>query len=88
LDGGLTDVYLTEVEVNRYIVKRAQTVIAIVDGSKFGRLGLASFVPTVRIDTLVTDSSAPAEMIEKLRRRGVEVLTATGEKHIETRIVA
>jgi len=77
---GLTDVNLTEIEVKRAIVERAQTIVAIVDGSKFGRLGLASFAPTNKIDTLITDESAPPEVLERLRHRGIEVLVATSAR--------
>ena len=83
-EGGLTDVHLTEVEIKRCIVERAQTIIAIVDGSKFGRLGLASFAPTSKIDTLVTDDSAPPEMVDSLRQQGVEVLVTSSSGHIRS----
>lgn len=87
-DDGLTDVHLTEVEVKRAIIERTQTVIAIVDGSKFGRLGLASFAPTAKIDTLVTDGSAPSALVEELRLQGVEVQIAARAADIEVRPVA
>ena len=80
-EGGLTDVHLTEVEIKRCIVERAQTIIAIIDGSKFGRLGLASFAPTSKIDTLITDDSAPPEMVDSLRQQGVEVLVTSSSGH-------
>lgn len=77
---GLTDLHLSEVELKRTIVQRTQTVIAILDGSKFGRLGLASFASPQQIDRLITDESAPKEMVEALRQQGVDVLIAAGNQ--------
>lgn len=76
LEEGAMDTHLAEVELKRTIVERAQEVVLTLDGSKFGRLALASFAPTERITHVVTDSSAPAAMVAALRDRGVEVLVA------------
>ncbi len=80
LDEGLTDTHLAEVELKRAIIERAQEVVAILDGSKFGRLGLASFADLDQIDYLVTDDSAPQDMLDALRARGVQVLVADNEE--------
>lgn len=76
LEEGITDTHLLEVGLKKAIIERAQQVIAIVDGSKFGRLGLASFAAISQISCLITDDSAPEEMLESLRSAGVEVLVA------------
>lgn len=73
---GLTDAPMLEVELKQHIVGRAQQVIAIVDGSKFGKLGLASFARVEQINKIVTDKSAPSEEIKKFRNKGIEVLIA------------
>lgn len=73
LEEGLTDTHLLEVGLKRSIIERAQQVIAIVDGSKFGRLGLASFASVHEITGLITDESAPPDMLDALRDRGVDV---------------
>ncbi len=78
LDEGLTDTHLAEVELKQAILGRAKEVVAVLDGTKFGRLGLASFATLEQIDCLVTDSSAPGEMVEALRARGIQVLVAEG----------
>ncbi len=74
---GATDTHLAEVELKRNIVERAQNIVVVVDGSKFGRVGLASFAPIEQITHVVTDDSAPAETVDGLRQRGVEVLVAS-----------
>lgn len=79
LEEGLTDTHLLEVGLKKSVIERAQQVIAIVDGSKFGRLGLASFASINEITGLITDDSAPAEMLDVLRERGIEVWVAESE---------
>jgi DeoR family transcriptional regulator of aga operon/DeoR family fructose operon transcriptional repressor len=49
-------------------------VIAILDATKWGRVGLASFANPEEIDCAITDKHAPAEMVERMRSAGVEVI--------------
>jgi DeoR family transcriptional regulator, aga operon transcriptional repressor len=72
----LTDTHLLEVGLKKAVIERAQQVIAIVDGSKFGRLGLASFAAIDQISCLITDDSAPEDILDALRRAGVNVYIA------------
>ena len=76
LEEGLMDSPLAEVELKRAAVGRSQEVIAILDGSKFGRLGLGSFATLKQITRIVTDSNAPRNMLQALRQRGIEVIVA------------
>ena len=57
---GLTDVSAEEAEVKRPLVGMCRQVIAVVDATKWGRLGLASFASLEEVNTIVTDSHAPA----------------------------
>jgi len=77
LEDGLTDTPLMEVELKQTMLNRAQAVIAVIDGSKFGRTALASMASIDQISYVVTDETAPADLIEALRERGVRVLVAT-----------
>ncbi len=77
LDEGAMDTHLAEVELKRTIVERAQNVVVAIDGSKFGRLALASFAQVDRITHLVTDDTAPQATLAALRERGVNVLVAS-----------
>jgi DeoR/GlpR family transcriptional regulator of sugar metabolism len=79
LEEGLMDTPLAEVELKRAIVARTQDVIAIVDSSKLGRLGLASFAGLERIRRIVTDDGAAPDIIHGLRLAGIEVLMASTE---------
>jgi DeoR/GlpR family transcriptional regulator of sugar metabolism len=75
---GLTDTHLAEVELKQAIIARAREVVAVLDGSKFGRLGLASFASIAQVSYVVTDERAPAAEVAALRERGVRVLVADG----------
>lgn len=55
---GLTDVCLTEAEVKREVLKLCRERIAIVDSSKWGRVGLASFANLEDFQAIVTNESA------------------------------
>jgi DeoR/GlpR family transcriptional regulator of sugar metabolism len=46
------------------------------DGSKFGRTAHCLTCPTECITTLITDKTAPADALETLRARGVDVIAA------------
>ncbi len=73
---GFTDRHLQEVELKKRITQKADEVIVVVDGSKFGQSGLASYAP-INLDNLskiITDSSAPQEIIDEIRGIGVEVI--------------
>lgn len=82
VEDGLTDTHLTEVELKRAIISRAREVIAVLDGSKFGQLGLATFATLDEVTCIITDTTAPEEMVAGVRDSGVEVQIAgqdTGE---------
>jgi DeoR/GlpR family transcriptional regulator of sugar metabolism len=76
LEKGASDSHLLEVELKRCIVNYAQEVIIVADGSKFGRQALASYAMPDQIDKIITDESAPDDMIDSFRNAGVEVLVA------------
>ena len=76
LEEGLTDVNSAEVAVKRNLVARARQVIAIVDSSKWGRVGFASFASIAQVDCIITDDGGPPDMVTALRQVGVDVVTA------------
>jgi DeoR/GlpR family transcriptional regulator of sugar metabolism len=78
-DEGLMDSSLVEVELKQAVLPRCREVIGVVDGSKFGRVAVASFASIRDIARVVTDSSAPGNMLDAIRQQGVEILIATEE---------
>ncbi len=78
LDGGLMDSPLIEVEIKQTVIPRCQEVIAVVDGSKFGRHSLATIAPLTAVSRIITDNSAPPRLLKAFREQGVEILVADG----------
>lgn len=79
--GGITEEGLTNshgllVDVQRAMMKAAAKVIVCLDHTKFGRRAVSKLCDLEPIDRVITDAAAPAELIEKLRTQGVEVLVA------------
>jgi DeoR family transcriptional regulator of aga operon len=73
---GITTHFENEALLNRQMVRMASQVIAVTDGSKFGKKCLHKIVGIADLDLLVADASASAETLEEVRRQGVEVLIA------------
>ncbi len=65
---------LVEAEVDKAMVASASEVIAVVDSSKVGQIGLTTIMPLARIDTLVTDVDAPEEFVDHVRSQGTQVI--------------
>jgi len=74
LEEGLTDVNSAEVAFKRDLVAHTKRVIAIVDSSKWGRVGFASFAAIDQIDCVITDEDAPPDMVTAMRDSGVNVI--------------
>ena len=79
LEEGLTEVNSAEVSAKRDLVAHVKQVIAIVDSSKWGRVGFVSFASIDQLDCVVTDDGAPPDMVAALRDAGVDVIIARGE---------
>lgn len=81
---GITELSDDEAEIQRVAIGQAERVIVLADGSKIGVAQRMVVGPANRIDTLVTDSSAPPAEIAALRRVGVRVVEAgTSGPHVE-----
>jgi DeoR/GlpR family transcriptional regulator of sugar metabolism len=76
LERGLMDLNPDEVRIKQEMADACERVIAIVDGTKWHRSALLSFVPADNVHAIVTDATAPEEEVEAWRARGVEVVTA------------
>lgn len=74
LPEGLTDVSADEAEVKRALVEMCRQTIAVLDATKWGRVGLASFARPEQINTVITDADAPADLVESVRAMGIDVI--------------
>jgi DeoR family transcriptional regulator of aga operon len=74
LEEGLTAVSNDWAEVRRLMVAMCRKVVAVLDATKWGRVGLVSFASLEDVDCIITDDRAPAELVEQVRALGVEVI--------------
>ncbi|TDD73393.1 DeoR/GlpR transcriptional regulator [Actinomadura darangshiensis] len=70
---GVTAHDLDEVPVKRAAIASAARVVAVCDGAKFGRSGLGLVCPVTALDMVITDRSAPAADVSRLRDAGIDV---------------
>lgn len=73
LPEGLTDVSLAEAEIKRKLVAMCREVVAVIDSTKWGRFGLASFAAPETIHRVITDVHAPADLVEQVKAMGMQV---------------
>ncbi|MFD5812711.1 DeoR/GlpR family DNA-binding transcription regulator [Streptomyces sp. NPDC127038] len=64
-----------EAAVNRLLCERAERVIVAADSSKLGQRAFARICAAESVDTLVTDTAAAPETIERFEEAGVAVIT-------------
>lgn len=76
ISGGLTTHDEIEAHTDASMIRRAGRVIVVADGSKVGRTLLARICAVTDIHELVTDSTADTEILDTLRRSGVDVHVA------------
>ena len=71
---GLTDVSLGEAEVKRPMISMCRQITAVLDATKWGQVGLASFADLKTLHCVITDINAPADLVSQVRALGVEVI--------------
>jgi DeoR family transcriptional regulator of aga operon len=74
--GGLTTHDEIEAHTNATMIRRADKVMVVADGSKVGKVCLARICGITDIAVLVTDSSADPAGVESIRRAGAQVVVA------------
>lgn len=73
---GVTNSHALLIDIQRAMLKAAQKIIFCLDHSKFGRQSVSPLCGLDMVDTIVTDSQAPQELVAALRAHGVEVIVA------------
>ena len=71
---GLTDVSAGEADVKRQVVTLCRQVVALIDATKWGRVGPASFARPQDLHVIITDTQAPAGLVEQARALGTRVM--------------
>ncbi len=83
LEAGLTEVDIQEAELKSKAITCADSVIALVDSSKFGRVDLTPFTTIDQVSHLFTDNKPAPEWIEQLKQR-CAVLTVCNQDTAST----
>lgn len=73
VEQGLTDVNMQEVEMKAAMAARCARVVAVVDHTKLGQVGLATFAPLSNLGMVITNEEADAQIVADLRHAGVAV---------------
>ena len=67
---------LLEAQLNTLMMRISKEVNVVADFSKLGRRSLSRIGPLSGVHRLITDTRAPAEFIEALRKSRIDVITA------------
>jgi DeoR family transcriptional regulator of aga operon len=70
---GLMTPHLAEAQLNAKMIRISRQVIAVTDSSKLLRRNVSVIAPVDQLHMLITDTAARPEVVEELRRRGVDV---------------
>lgn len=81
LEAGLTEESLQEAQLKRLMLAAAGRVVALVDSSKFGRVGLTSIAASDQITHVFTDSDVDPDTLDSLRQQPFD-LTLCGENTV------
>jgi DeoR/GlpR family transcriptional regulator of sugar metabolism len=73
---GVTNSHGLLIDIQRAMIQAAQRVIFCLDHTKLGRKSVSHLCGLDRVDTIVTDSNAPKDLVESLRACDVEVIVA------------
>lgn len=72
---GLTTSVYAETQINEAMVNRCSgKVIVVADGTKIGKSHNFISIPLKSIDILITDTTADAEELDRLRQFGIEIM--------------
>lgn len=73
----LMDDDLFEVQIKKAMVSHADSVVVLMDSTKFGKQGLASFAHIDQIDRVLTDDQVKERHLNTLRQAGAQVMVCS-----------
>lgn len=73
IENGLTEVDIREAQIKSLMIRRARQTIALVDSSKFDKMGITSFATINQISHIFTDSDVHSDVVDRLRRLGINL---------------
>jgi DeoR/GlpR family transcriptional regulator of sugar metabolism len=79
---GITDFGMDEVETAKAFIERSKEVIALADSTKFGKVSFINVCEFSDIRMIVTDSDVDPQMLNELKKTGVEFLVANCDEDL------
>ena len=73
---GLTNSHGLLIDIQLAVMRGAAKVIMCLDHTKFGRRSVTLLCDLEPIDVIVTDNQAPADLVQALRDKGIEIVVA------------
>lgn len=73
MDYGLTTSNMGEADINKKMISSSQEIIVLADSSKFTKRGFCKICDWDKIHHIITDTNAPAHIIEQIEERGIKV---------------
>ncbi len=73
LDYGLTTSNLGEASINQQMINAAHEIILLTDSSKFGKRGFCKICDINKVNHIITDTGAPANIIDLIREKEIKV---------------
>ena len=77
---GITDYEISEANISRIMIERADEAIILADHSKLGKTTFANICSLDDVFTVITDHRCPPEWIRYLAERDVELIVADEEE--------
>jgi DeoR/GlpR family transcriptional regulator of sugar metabolism len=77
LHSGFTATHASVAAAKRKMASASETVMVVCDHTKFDQVCLMPIARFDEVDYLITDSGAPADMVEAIRQQGTTVIVAT-----------
>jgi DeoR/GlpR family transcriptional regulator of sugar metabolism len=74
IEEGLTDVNLDESSMKRAMIERCQRVVGVLDSSKWGKVAATTIAKLDQIDTIISDTDSPTELVQQLQQHQIEVI--------------
>jgi DeoR/GlpR family transcriptional regulator of sugar metabolism len=76
LEDGFTDPTPLYTQLKAVMKQHAEKIIMLVDSSKIGVRSLIQIMSLAEVDVIVTDPGAPTDIVEGLKKKGIEVYIA------------
>ncbi|WP_394287315.1 DeoR/GlpR family DNA-binding transcription regulator [Bacteroides pyogenes] len=74
LNHGFTTSNANESYINQQMIAATDEVIVLTDSSKFEKRGFSKICDLNKVSRIITDTNAPAYMVEVLKKRGIEII--------------